>query len=51
MSDTLTPAERSKRMSRVKGRNTAPEMLVRRIVHGSDTATACTGVIFPAARI
>jgi DNA mismatch endonuclease, patch repair protein len=34
MADTLTPAERSERMSRVKGRDTAPEMLVRRIVHG-----------------
>ncbi len=34
MADTLTPAERSERMSRVKGRHTAPEMLVRRVVHG-----------------
>jgi DNA mismatch endonuclease (patch repair protein) len=33
MADTLTPAERSERMSRVRGRHTAPEMLVRRIVH------------------
>ncbi|WP_084570846.1 very short patch repair endonuclease [Methylosinus sp. PW1] len=33
MADTLTPAERSERMARVKGRGTAPEMLVRRIVH------------------
>jgi DNA mismatch endonuclease (patch repair protein) len=33
MADTLTPAERSERMSRVRGRHTAPEMLVRRVVH------------------
>jgi DNA mismatch endonuclease (patch repair protein) len=32
--DTLTPAERSERMSRVRGRNTSPEMTVRRLVHG-----------------
>ena len=33
MADTLTPAERSERMSRVRGCGTAPEMLVRRGVH------------------
>ncbi len=32
--DTLTPAERSKRMSLVRGKDTKPEMLVRRLVHG-----------------
>lgn len=32
--DTLTPSERSKRMSLVRGKDTKPEMLVRRIVHG-----------------
>jgi len=32
--DTLTPAQRSERMSRVHGRDTKPEMSVRRIVHG-----------------
>jgi DNA mismatch endonuclease (patch repair protein) len=31
--DTLTPAERSERMSRVRSRDTKPEMLVRRLVH------------------
>lgn len=31
--DTLTPAERSKRMSRVRGRNTLPELLVRKMLH------------------
>lgn len=34
MADTLTPAERSERMSRVRGKNTRPEMVVRRLVHG-----------------
>lgn len=34
MVDTLSPAERSERMSRVRGADTKPEMLVRRMVHG-----------------
>jgi len=34
MADTLTTAERSARMSRVRGKDTKPEMLVRRLVHG-----------------
>lgn len=34
MADTLTPEERSERMSRVRSKNTKPEMIVRRIVHG-----------------
>lgn len=33
MVDTLTPAERSKRMALVRSRNTKPEMVVRRLVH------------------
>lgn len=32
--DTLTTAERSERMSRVRGKNTKPELMVRRLVHG-----------------
>lgn len=32
--DTLTPDGRSERMSRVRGANTKPELLVRRLVHG-----------------
>jgi DNA mismatch endonuclease, patch repair protein len=32
--DTLNPAERSARMARIKGRDTKPEMVVRRLVHG-----------------
>lgn len=31
--DTLTPAERSERMSRVRSKDTKPEMLVRGLVH------------------
>lgn len=31
--DTLTREQRSERMSRVKGKDTAPEMTVRRLVH------------------
>jgi len=34
MVDTLTPRERSKRMSRIRGADTKPEMLVRRLVYG-----------------
>jgi DNA mismatch endonuclease (patch repair protein) len=33
MPDTLTPAERSARMSRVRGKDTGPELIVRRLVH------------------
>lgn len=34
MIDSLTPKERSQRMSRVRGKDTKPEMVVRRLVHG-----------------
>ena len=33
MMDSLTPEERSKRMALVRGKNTKPEMIVRRLVH------------------
>lgn len=33
MTDTLTPSERSERMSRIRNRDTKPELLVRRLVH------------------
>lgn len=33
MADTMTPGERSKRMARVRGKNTRPELLVRRLIH------------------
>lgn len=32
--DTLTPSQRSERMSRVKGKGSRAEMTVRRLVHG-----------------
>ena len=32
--DTLTPGERSERMARVRGKDTGPEMRVRRLIHG-----------------
>jgi DNA mismatch endonuclease (patch repair protein) len=32
--DTLNSAERSARMARVRGKDTKPELLVRRLVHG-----------------
>ncbi len=34
MVDTLTPAERSERMSRVRARDTKPELRLRRLIHG-----------------
>ena len=33
MGDTLSTVERSERMRRVRGKDTAPELLVRRMVH------------------
>lgn len=35
MVDTLTPDQRSERMSRIRGRDTKPEILVRRYLHSS----------------
>jgi DNA mismatch endonuclease (patch repair protein) len=34
VTDTLTPEQRSANMSKVRGKHTLPEMIVRRIVHG-----------------
>ena len=34
MTDTLDPDQRSNRMSRIRGKDTGPEMVVRRITHG-----------------
>lgn len=34
MADSLTPEARSALMSRIRGKNTKPEMFVRRLVHG-----------------
>lgn len=35
MTDTLTPDERSERMGRIRGRDTSPEMTVRRAMHAA----------------
>lgn len=34
MADTITPQQRSETMRRVKGKDTRPEMKVRRLIHG-----------------
>ena len=34
MTDVLTPRQRSKCMSAIKGKNTRPEMMVRSLIHG-----------------
>lgn len=34
MADVHTPEQRSRNMAAIKGRNTVPEMVVRRLVHG-----------------
>ncbi len=34
VADTLTPNERSKRMSLIRGKDSSPEMKLRRLVHG-----------------
>ena len=34
MTDTLTPQERSERMSRIRGKNSSSEMRLRRLIHG-----------------
>lgn len=34
MTDTLSPKERSERMSLIRGKDSAPEMKLRRLVHG-----------------
>lgn len=35
MADTLTPTQRSERMSRIRGKDTRPELVLRRAVHAS----------------
>ncbi|MCK2044827.1 hypothetical protein [Chromohalobacter moromii] len=34
MADTLAPQARSERMARIKGKDTKPELWLRRLVHG-----------------
>nr|WP_293811140.1 hypothetical protein [uncultured Bosea sp.] len=40
MADTVHPAIRSRMMATVRGRDTHPEMVVRRALRGSGTARA-----------
>ena len=55
MADTLTPTERSERMGRVRGKDTKPEMVVRRLVHGMGyryrlhvrSLPGCPDLVFP----
>ena len=35
MVDTLTPAARNKRMSPIRGKNTGPELTVRRLIYAA----------------
>ncbi|UVK39382.1 DNA mismatch endonuclease Vsr [Mesorhizobium sp. AR10] len=58
MADTLTRAERSERMSRIGGKNTKPEMVVRQLVHSLGhryrlhcaDLPGCPDLVFPARR-
>ena len=50
MTDTLTPRERSTRMALVRAKDTKPELLVRRLVHGMAIATGYMGATCPARR-
>jgi DNA mismatch endonuclease (patch repair protein) len=58
MADILTPAERSERMARVRAKNTKPEMMVRRLVHGMGyryrlhrrDLPGCPDLVFPRLR-
>lgn len=34
MTDFLSPAERSQRMARIRGKNTRPEVALRKVLHG-----------------
>jgi DNA mismatch endonuclease (patch repair protein) len=54
--DTLVPADRSKQMSRVKSKDSKPELLVRRLVHSlgfryrlhRKNLPGCPDLVFPA---
>ena len=42
MVDFLTKAQRSERMSRIRGSDTKPEMVLRKFLHAGGFATVCT---------
>ncbi|KAB2958565.1 MAG: DNA mismatch endonuclease Vsr [Candidatus Methylomirabilis oxygeniifera] len=56
--DTLSPEQRSERMSRVRSKDTKPELVVRRLVHGAGyryrlhrrELPGCPDLVFPARR-
>ncbi|MDQ6702617.1 MAG: DNA mismatch endonuclease Vsr [Pseudomonadota bacterium] len=58
MADTLTQDQRSERMGRIRGKDTAPEMMVRRIVHKigyryrlhRKDLPGCPDLVFPRSR-
>lgn len=58
MADTLTKESRSERMGRISGRNTKPEMFVRRLVHSlgyryrlhRKDLPGCPDLVFPGRR-
>lgn len=47
MADTLTPAERSERMSRIRSRDTQPELALRRALHGGGLRYRLHGAVLP----
>ncbi|MBN3803193.1 DNA mismatch endonuclease Vsr [Paraburkholderia sp. Ac-20336] len=47
MVDTLTPAARSKRMSLIRGKNTGPEMTVRRLIYAAGYRYRLHGMKLP----
>ena len=58
MADTFTSAERSRIMAAVKSRDTTPELIVRRVLHGLGyryrlnvhTLPGCPDLVFPSRR-
>lgn len=58
MTDTLTPSERSARMARIRAKDTRPEWLVRRLIHGMGyryrlhrrELPGCPDLVFPGRR-
>jgi DNA mismatch endonuclease (patch repair protein) len=47
MVDTLTPAARSKRMSLIRGKNTGPELTVRRLIYAAGYRYRLHGMKLP----
>lgn len=58
MVDVLTPEQRRRNMSRIRGKDTKPEMIVRRLVHGMGfryrlhrrSLPGCPDLVFPSVR-